>query len=90
MLPKRYNSLDNRSSRIKESKVLQPPNAWIENVPSTEVMQHLLSLRYHLLNDSVNMYKSAELTYEPEEKSNEENQSPKEPEYTQMETLQSL
>ncbi len=73
------------SHRIKESRVSQPPSAWIENVASGDVMQHLLSLRYHMLADAVNIKEDCELDYcgEAEAESCEK-------EYAQMETCQDL
>ena len=55
--PDWYNSLDIRTSKIKENKVQASAsvNNWIENCSSNEVFQHLLSLRYYLLNDSINI-----------------------------------
>lgn len=61
IMPDWYNSLDIRSSRIRESKVAQPPSAWIENVASADVMQHLLSLRYHMLADAVTIKQDCDL-----------------------------
>ena len=50
-----YNSIDIRANRIKEHKVNAPPSAWIESCSSSDVLSHLLSLRYHLLNDAVSI-----------------------------------
>jgi len=65
--------------------VAQPPNAWIENVAPGEMMQHLLSLRYNMLADAINIQKDCALDYDvPLE--TEENGT----EFTQMETFQGL
>jgi hypothetical protein len=53
-----YNNLDVEPSSVKESRVMPPPAAWIENCSSNDVLQHLLSLRYHMLNDAINIEKS--------------------------------
>jgi hypothetical protein len=52
-----YRSIDIRASKIKESKVMPPPSAWIEKCYSTDILEHLLTMRYHLLNDAVNIEK---------------------------------
>lgn len=84
IIPDWHTSLDTRSSKIKENKVSQPPSSWIENVPSSEVMQHLLSMRYYLLNDAVNIKKSTDLQYDQQ---NEDVQSK---EYAQLETCKDI
>ena len=52
-----YRSIDVRASKIKESRVMPPPSAWIENCYSSDILEHLLTMRYHLLNDAVNIEK---------------------------------
>jgi len=53
--PDWYNSIDIRTHRIKESKIAPPPATWVENCSHNDVVKHLLSLRYYLLNDAVNI-----------------------------------
>lgn len=55
--PDWYNSIDIRSARIKESRVQPPSATWVESCNHGDVMKHLLSLRYYLLNDSINIEK---------------------------------
>lgn len=43
--------------RIREKRVQAPGLAWVENCPSEDILQHLCSLRYHLLNDALNIRK---------------------------------
>lgn len=50
-----YNSIDVRANRVREHKVSAPPSAWIESCASSDVLSHLLSLRYHLLSDAVSI-----------------------------------
>jgi hypothetical protein len=47
--------LDIRPSHMRESNMTAPPTNWIENLASGDVYKHLVSLRYHLLNDTVNI-----------------------------------
>jgi hypothetical protein len=58
--PDWYNSIDIRSFKIKENKILPPPGAWIENCNSNDIVQHLLNLRYHLLDDAINIHHTNE------------------------------
>ena len=47
--------LDVRPSHIRESNMTAAPTNWIENVTNGDVFKHLVSLRYHLLNDAINI-----------------------------------
>ncbi len=53
--PDWYNSIDVRSNRIKESKVAPPPAYLVESCSHNDVVKHLMSLRYYLLNDAINI-----------------------------------
>jgi hypothetical protein len=39
--------------------VQAPSLAWIESCSSDDIVQHLVNLRYHLLNDALNIKKSS-------------------------------
>ena len=53
-----HSSLDVRLSRIKESRVMPPPVAWIENCDNqNDVLKHLVSLRCYMLQDAVSIQK---------------------------------
>ena len=68
IMPDWYKSLDVRSSQVKETKVMPPPSAWIKNcATSADVLQQLLSLRYCMLNDALNIEKSDPLHVEQQE-----------------------
>ena len=54
-----HSSLDVRLSRIKESRVMPPPVAWIENCDNqNDVLKHLVSLRCYMLQDAVSIQKN--------------------------------
>jgi hypothetical protein len=42
-------------SRVKENKLSEAPQAWIENCSSDDLVAHLTKLRYYLVNDAVNI-----------------------------------
>ena len=66
------NSIDIRASRvIKESRVMPPPAAWIENCETGDVLKHLVSLRCYMLNDAVNIQQRIDKTQVDEEESRE-------------------
>ena len=50
-----HKSLDVRMSQIKEKKVMPPPISWIENCGTQDVLKHLASLRFYMLNDAINV-----------------------------------
>jgi len=53
-----FNSLDIRPARIKESRVMPPPAAWIENCSNNnDVLKHLVSLRCFMLEDALSIQK---------------------------------
>ena len=53
-----FNSLDIRPARIKESRVIPPPVAWIENCSNNnDVLKHLVSLRCFMLEDALSIQK---------------------------------
>ncbi len=60
IMPDWYRSLDVRSAKIKESKVMPPPSAWIEKCHTNDVIQNLITLRYYMLNDAINVDKTNE------------------------------
>jgi hypothetical protein len=51
-------SLDVCVTNIKENKIMPPPISWIENCPPDDVVKHLASLRYYMLNDALNVKKA--------------------------------
>jgi hypothetical protein len=59
-----FTSLDVRPNKIKEKRVQAPSLSWIENCPTDDVLQHLISLRYHMLNDALTIRKEDDLTNE--------------------------
>ena len=67
-----YASLDVRPSRIRESRVMAPPSAWIENCESNDLLKHLISLRSYMLNDAVNIKKTSRCDNEQEHEEAEE------------------
>lgn len=54
-----FSALDVRVNKIREKRVQAPSLAWIENCPSDDILQHLVSLRYGLLSDALNVRKEA-------------------------------
>jgi hypothetical protein len=51
-----YRSLD-VNYHISEKNIKPPPSCWIENCTSNNILEHLMSLRYHMLDDAVNIQK---------------------------------
>jgi hypothetical protein len=50
-------SLDTRFTSLKEANMKPVPSCWIENTQTTDVLKHLASLRYYLLNDAINIHR---------------------------------
>lgn len=77
-------SLDVRVTNIKENKIMPPPISWIENCPPDDVVKHLASLRYYMLNDAINVKKSED--YEPSllDEDGEKENDKREPAYCQL------
>ena len=40
---------------MRETNMTAAPTNWIENVTNGDVFKHLVSLRYYLINDTINI-----------------------------------
>lgn len=65
-------SLNLKPPQLRHSNTKPVPSNWIENVNSTNVFKHLLSLRYYLLNDAVNIQKYENIDVNLVEENDEE------------------
>ena len=70
-----HRSLDVGANIIKENKVMPPPMSWIENCGTDDVLKHLASLRYYMLNDALNVKKIDEYSLDTMNDESKENES---------------